>query len=112
MRQYESLIPCCEGSEALNRWMGLWGADTAWTAADRLPELPSELPSLTDLERRYAEKEELFDNRDHAILAHKRALGPKKLVTIPDIKHYGVYREARKQAQKLAIEWYNEHLKK
>ena len=38
--------------EALNRWMGLWGADTAWTAADRLPELPSELPPLTDLERR------------------------------------------------------------
>ena len=38
-----------------------------------------------------AEKEELFDNRDHAILAHERALGVKKLVTIPGIKHYGIY---------------------
>jgi dienelactone hydrolase len=59
-----------------------------------------------------AENEELFDNADHGILAHARAKGPKKLVTIPGIKHYGVYNEARKQAQKLAIDWFNEHLKK
>jgi hypothetical protein len=36
----------------------------------------------------------------------------KKLVTIPDIKHYGVYYEARDRAQKEAIAWYDEHLKK
>jgi dienelactone hydrolase len=59
-----------------------------------------------------AEKEELFDNKDHGILAHERAKGPKKLVIIPEIKHYGIYREARVQAQKLAIECYYEHLKK
>lgn len=58
-----------------------------------------------------AEKEELFDNRDHGIKAHERAKGPKKLVTIPDITHYGVYQEAREQARKLALEWYDEHLK-
>lgn len=58
-----------------------------------------------------AEKEELFDNRDHGILAHERAPGPKKLVTISDIKHYGIYRQAREQAQKLALEWFDEHLK-
>jgi hypothetical protein len=58
-----------------------------------------------------AEKEELFDNKDHAIKAHERAKGPKKLVTIPNIRHYGIYREARQQAQKLAIEWFDEHLK-
>jgi len=58
-----------------------------------------------------AEKEELFDNRDHGIKAHERAKGPKKLVTIPNITHYGVYEEAREQAQKLAVEWYDEHLK-
>jgi pimeloyl-ACP methyl ester carboxylesterase len=58
-----------------------------------------------------AEKEELFDNRDHGIKAHERAQGPKKLVTIPNITHYGVYTEARKQSQDLAIEWYNVHLK-
>jgi len=59
-----------------------------------------------------AEKEELFDNRDHAILAHERASGVKKLVTIPGIKHYGIYNEARARAQKEAIEWFDEHLKK
>src|SRR5262249_23929584 len=32
-----------------------------------------------------AEKEELFDNKDNAILAHERATGVKKLVIIPRI---------------------------
>jgi dienelactone hydrolase len=58
-----------------------------------------------------AEKEELLDNKAHGIKAHQRAKGPKKLVTIPKIAHYGIYREARTKAQKLAIEWYDKHLK-
>jgi dienelactone hydrolase len=58
-----------------------------------------------------AGKEELFDNRDHGIKAHERAKGPKKLVTIPGVTHYGVYNEARKEAQQLAIEWFDTHLK-
>jgi hypothetical protein len=58
-----------------------------------------------------AEKEELFSNKDHGIKAHERARGPKKLITIPKISHYGIYKEAREQAQKAAIEWYDEHLK-
>ena len=45
-----------------------------------------------------AEKEELFDNRDHGIKAHDLAQGPKKLVTIPNITHYGIYNEARQQS--------------
>lgn len=57
-----------------------------------------------------AENEELFDNRDHGIKAHAAATGTKKLVVLPGIKHYGIYREAREQAQKLAIDWFNEHL--
>ena len=59
-----------------------------------------------------AEKEELFDNKDHAILAHERATGVKKLIVIPDIKHYGIYNEARGRAQKEAISWFDEHLKR
>ena len=59
-----------------------------------------------------AENEELFDNKEHGILAHSKAKGPRKLVIIPEIKHYGIYREAKKQAQELAIAWYDEHLKK
>lgn len=59
-----------------------------------------------------AEKEELFDNKAHAILAHERATGTKKLVVIPEIKHYGIYNEARERAQKEAIAWFDEHLKR
>lgn len=60
-----------------------------------------------------AEKEELFDNKDHAKLAYDRMAGAKKkYVSIPNIAHYGIYRESRDQAIKLAIEWFDEHLKK
>lgn len=58
-----------------------------------------------------AENEELFDNKDHGLKAYERAVGPKKLVIVPKIKHYGIYMEARQQAQQLAIAWYDEHLK-
>jgi hypothetical protein len=58
-----------------------------------------------------AEKEELFDNKDHGLKAYERATGPKKLVVVPNIKHYGIYLEARQQAQQLAIAWFDEHLK-
>jgi hypothetical protein len=49
-----------------------------------------------------AEKEKLFYNKDHAILAHERAKGIKKLVIIPGIKHYGIYNQARGQARALS----------
>jgi dienelactone hydrolase len=58
-----------------------------------------------------AEHEELFDNKEHAILAYERATGVKKLVTIPGITHYGIYQEARGRAQREAIAWFDEHLK-
>jgi hypothetical protein len=32
-------------------------------------------------------------------------------VTVPGIKHYGIYNEARDQARKEAIAWFDEHLK-
>ena len=37
--------------------------------------------------------------------------GIKKLVTLKGIHHYGIYREKRLEAQKLALDWYNLHLK-
>ncbi len=58
-----------------------------------------------------AENEELFDNKDHGLKAYDRATGPKKLIVVPKIKHYGIYMEARKPAQQFALDWYNEHLK-
>lgn len=60
-----------------------------------------------------AEKEELFDNKDHAKLAYDRMAGTKKkYVSVPNITHYGIYREERQQAIKLAIEWFDQYLKK
>lgn len=58
-----------------------------------------------------AEKEELFDNRDHGIKAYQEARGHKNLVTVPNITHYGIYYEARERAQKLALEWFDKELK-
>lgn len=59
-----------------------------------------------------AEKEELFDNKDHAIKAYERHKGPKKLISIPNIAHYGIYYEKRLEAQKLALDWFDQWLKK
>jgi len=59
-----------------------------------------------------AENEELFDNKEHAILAHARATGVKKLAVLKGIKHYGAYNEKRAEAQQLALAWFNEHFKK
>ena len=58
-----------------------------------------------------AEKEELFDNKDHGLLAYERAKGPKKLVVLPGLKHYDIYLSARKEAQRLALEWFDKYLK-
>jgi len=58
-----------------------------------------------------AEKEELFDNREHGILAYERAKGPKKLVILPGLTHYDIYLKARKEAQKLALGWFDKYLK-
>jgi uncharacterized protein len=58
-----------------------------------------------------AEAEELIDNKTNGVRAYERVKGPKKLVMIPGIKHYGIYTEARAQAVDLAAQWFKEHLK-
>jgi hypothetical protein len=58
-----------------------------------------------------AENDELVRNQDSGELAFRRAAGPKKLVVIPGIRHYGIYGEAREQALRLAIDWFNQYLK-
>jgi dienelactone hydrolase len=58
-----------------------------------------------------AEKEELFRNEDNGRLAFERAKGPKRYVVLPGITHYGVYREARPEATRIEIEWFDQHLK-
>ena len=58
-----------------------------------------------------AENDELVRNPVSGELAFERAAGPKKLVVIPGISHYGIYGVARAQALKLAIDWFNQYLK-
>lgn len=58
-----------------------------------------------------AEKEELVDNQTNGVRAYERVPGPKKLVIIPGIQHYGIYNQAREQAVDLAAQWFREHLK-
>jgi dienelactone hydrolase len=60
-----------------------------------------------------AEKEELFDNAQHAKLAYERIPHQnKKYVEIPGITHYGIYTSKREDAIKMAIEWFDQYLKK
>jgi dienelactone hydrolase len=59
-----------------------------------------------------AEKEELFKNEEHARRAYERAREPKKYVVLAGITHYGVYTQARARATQLAVEWFDQHLKK
>jgi dienelactone hydrolase len=57
-----------------------------------------------------AEREELFANREHPQRAFERAGGQKRYVVLPGIAHYGIYGEARDEATRLAIAWFDAHL--
>ncbi|MDZ4370297.1 MAG: hypothetical protein U1C74_02600, partial [Phenylobacterium sp.] len=76
-----------------------------WAPGDDAPFVTA--PALFVL----AENEELFDNRPNGVLASQRVKGPSKLVSLPGIKHYGVYGEKREEAVNLAIDWFRLHLK-
>ena len=91
---------------------GLKGAPIRARFADFAPVEDVERARNCAMQFVIAEKEELFDNREHAIKAHQRMQGPKNLVVIPGITHYGIYLEARQKAQQLAIDWFDKYLKK
>jgi hypothetical protein len=104
--------PLCDGNR-----IGLWGSSFA--GAPVLEKLMGYAP-IEDIGRCehvaklfiIAENEELFDNTDHAILAHQRATGIKKLITMIGIKHYGIYSGNGKEAQQLALDWFDDYLTK
>ncbi len=58
-----------------------------------------------------AQKEELFANANNGQLACERVMGPRKLVMIPDITHYGIYDVERKRAMMVTIDWFDRFLK-
>ena len=61
-----------------------------------------------------AENEELIKIKEHGQLLYKliKDKVPAKYEVIPGITHFEIYSKGRMQAVKLAIEWYDEHLKK
>jgi dienelactone hydrolase len=89
----------------------LRGAPIRSRFADYAPVEDIERANKCAIQIVIAEKEELFDNRNHGIKAYERHKGVKRLVNVPGIMHYGIYYEARKKAQDLAVEWFDQTLK-
>jgi hypothetical protein len=60
-----------------------------------------------------AEKEELFDIKQHGERVYKAVKGrvPASYVLIPGITHYGVYTEAFDECTRIAVDWFDKHLK-
>lgn len=58
-----------------------------------------------------AENEELFANTNNGQKACEMVTGPRKLVMLPKITHYGVYGAERQRAVNAAIDWFDRYLK-
>jgi dienelactone hydrolase len=58
-----------------------------------------------------AEHEELFANTNNGQKACEMVTGPRKLVMLPKITHYGVYGAERQRAIDAAIDWFDRYLK-
>lgn len=76
-----------------------------WAPVDEADDVTA--PALFVL----AEKEELFSNPSNGQLACERVQGPRKLVMLPKITHYGVYGAERVRATTAAIDWFDRYLK-
>jgi uncharacterized protein len=58
-----------------------------------------------------AEREELFDNREHAYSAVEVLTGPKRLISVPGTTHFEMYiNEPFEISSAAAVEWFLEHL--
>jgi hypothetical protein len=72
-----------------------------------LDRIPESLPILLI----YAEKEELFDNRTHAVAFAAQRKGETKLIEVPHIGHFQIYSgPAYEIAVEAAAAWYIKHL--
>jgi len=58
-----------------------------------------------------AQDEELFSNTNNGQLACERVQGPRKMVMLPKITHYGIYGAERERAVVAAIDWFDRYLK-
>jgi dienelactone hydrolase len=81
------------------------GADLSrWDAADSAYLVTA--PTLFVL----AGEEELFDNRKHGIRACNEVKGPRKMVLVPDTRHYDIYGIEGDLATKATIDWFDTYL--
>jgi len=74
---------------------------------------PVEDASLVDAPALFvlAQKEELFSNTNNGQLACERVMGPRKLVMLPSIGHFGIYGPERQRTIAAAIDWFDKYLK-
>lgn len=82
------------------------GAKLARYAPVRLADL-IEAPALFVL----AEDEEMLDNATNGGAACDNVSGPRRLLMIPKLLHYGIYGPARQTAIAAAVEWFDKYLK-
>lgn len=86
--------------------------ETAQLAAEYLPfhdldQVPESVAVLFVV----AGEEELMDNREHAYAAAELLRGPTKVVELPGVSHFDVYRDqAFETGVKEAAAWFREHL--
>lgn len=80
----------------------------SWTPVEEIARIPNCAIQII-----LAEKDEVVDNKSNGLRAYELATGPKNLVTIPEIKHYGIYRDpdARFRSRDLAIAWFDKYVK-
>ncbi|HEY3837477.1 MAG TPA: acetylxylan esterase [Bryobacteraceae bacterium] len=80
----------------------------SWSPVEEIERIPKCATQFV-----IAGKEELVDNKTNGIAAYEHARGPKNLVTIPDIDHYGIYYilPARERSRDLAIAWFDKYVK-
>jgi dienelactone hydrolase len=79
-----------------------------WTPVEEIARVPKVAVQII-----LAEKDEVVDNKSNGQRAYDLTKGPKNLVIIPNIMHYGIYRDptARFRARDLAIEWFDKYVK-
>jgi cobalt-zinc-cadmium efflux system outer membrane protein len=78
-----------QGREALNALMGLWGPDTAWDMARRLPDVPASALPLEGLEQRVIRQSlDLASARQRIIVAGEQLGVNRATALIPEL-HLG-----------------------
>lgn len=76
-----------------------------WAPVDEADQVTA--PALFVL----AQDEELFSNTFNGQRACERVQGPRKMVLLPKITHYGIYGAEHQRATEAAIDWFDRYLK-